>query len=780
MAYANTDHLFSQPIRTYKANDPYYYEVDNIPIRQLEENVLWVKDQIDSLIAPQGDPVTGSPLFVGDDIDLEDIKQLRPKYVGGRYVSVNAGRFTARVNDAFDVRESLATLIATFGIPDTCANVPDITQNNTEAFFDSIWESYTKKLTSATHISCPGESFTAGGTRSNGLETMYTFYMTQDFGYPIPSKGSTTYGAPEYELVQGQGKTWPALWNLALSNWPSSWPTAGSQALYGLNTNHIKMVQHWRGVIRTSVVDFRGESIEIAPFSKYDYWYAETVNGTQVETSLEDLASQRIDLLVVYTQPIDASGATLSEYNGVRNVASLPGDPVGLTGIVGTPKKITTPRLGIIRGAGIGIKRGISGAHAGGIELLDKRIAPGEQKILANLNDHTDGGSNTGIRLRNGTIVHGSFPSPDDLANIAPNLTLSLADNDLQLIGQTALPIAYIVVDKGSDNLTQDDIIDIRPFFRTTELAYNERAGIAAASPPISFANPVVGQAQIVKVAKCIEGQIDTKITQALGIAPHPNALVSLGYVEITEATEDIVFTSVFDDNLFYSYELHSTVMIGESGRRFPSWSNNGTNSKPTFAGAYNTQFASWSDSFPYFVAVNFSKDNGMNWDTTAKYNTMLAGGDASWKGTGWANKNMGGITPILSEGQHSFISQVFTLSGGPALITTTGEAQCKTTRTLNDDPNFSPSFHQWGGSLGNPNFDRNGSFTPFSTKVWIEEDSDYLSGQNSQGALRITLGTEKFSTTIQSTTVGGSGLVGQRPKFKVGSNFMLYGRLKS
>ena len=51
MAYANTDHLFSQPIRYYKANDPYYYEVDNIPIRQLEENVLWVRDQIDSLIA---------------------------------------------------------------------------------------------------------------------------------------------------------------------------------------------------------------------------------------------------------------------------------------------------------------------------------------------------------------------------------------------------------------------------------------------------------------------------------------------------------------------------------------------------------------------------------------------------------------------------------------------------------------------------------------------------------------------------------------------------------
>ena len=42
-----TPSSFTQPIRYYKANDPYYYEVDNIPLRQLEENILYIKGLIE-------------------------------------------------------------------------------------------------------------------------------------------------------------------------------------------------------------------------------------------------------------------------------------------------------------------------------------------------------------------------------------------------------------------------------------------------------------------------------------------------------------------------------------------------------------------------------------------------------------------------------------------------------------------------------------------------------------------------------------------------------------
>ena len=510
MAYADTDHLFSQPIRTYKANDPYYYEVDNIPIRQLEENILWAKDQIDSLLTPLPageEPQVGTPLFVGDDIDLEHIKQMRPKFVGARNIKVQAGRFTSRINDAYQVNDSLAQMVANY-VDGSCSNFPQLTQSETTAFFDAIWASYTTKLTTASFVSCPGESNEAAAYRANGLETMFTFYISKNFGDPIPTATTTTYGAPEYlGDGSGRGKTWPALWHSNIDDIGTSIQRIDWSKL---NILHLKLVQHWRGVIRTSVVDFRGDTIQIPAFDQYDYFYTEEVQGEEVVTSLDDLATQRIDLVVVYSHPIDSSGTALTEYNGVS--------PIGHAGGIapGTPKKILEPRLGLIRGAGIGIKRTADEK----IELLDKRIAPGEQKILANLNDHTDGGSNTGIKLSNGSIVHGSFPSPDDLANIAPNLTTALGDDNIQLVGQTALPIAYVVVTKGSVNLTQEDIIDIRPFLRTTELAYNERAGIAGAQPALSLANPAVGAAQLDAVVKCIESQIAPPSDPVINTSP--------------------------------------------------------------------------------------------------------------------------------------------------------------------------------------------------------------------------------------------------------------------
>ena len=50
-----TSYTFTQPIRYYKANDPYYYEVDNIPLRQLEENILFVKDKLEGPVSTGAD-----------------------------------------------------------------------------------------------------------------------------------------------------------------------------------------------------------------------------------------------------------------------------------------------------------------------------------------------------------------------------------------------------------------------------------------------------------------------------------------------------------------------------------------------------------------------------------------------------------------------------------------------------------------------------------------------------------------------------------------------------
>jgi len=44
--YQESNYRFTDPIRFFKANDPYYFEVDNIPLKQLQENCLWLKDQV--------------------------------------------------------------------------------------------------------------------------------------------------------------------------------------------------------------------------------------------------------------------------------------------------------------------------------------------------------------------------------------------------------------------------------------------------------------------------------------------------------------------------------------------------------------------------------------------------------------------------------------------------------------------------------------------------------------------------------------------------------------
>ena len=488
MAYADSDYLFTQPIRTYKANDPYYYEVDNIPIRQLEENVLWAKDQIDNIISPSGTG-KGGLLSPGDDLDLEDIKQFRPKWVGGRNVTVQGGKFTARVNDAYNISDKLSNLRTQAPAGGTLTSqgpgwtidslLPNLIDQTDSSFLEGVWYSYINTIGNA-----PSSWIDIQQPYSdNGLETVFTFYISGKDGRPtIGTQQETPYGVPQYSptAYTDMSKTWPILWSADIKSFEG---LLNRTDPLRLNEIHMAIVRWWRGVARTSVVDFRGDTIEVPFFDPLDYYYVETINGIDQTFSLSGSATQRIDLLVVYTHPIDSSATYIHEYGEATTIAGLnPSDP----------KKITSAQVGIIRGAGIGLKKLADGE----IQLDSRRLDSGKPKILANMNDHLQG-TNTGIKLKSGNILKGSFPSPDDLLNLAPNLSLGLANNNLQLIGQTVLPIAYIVVNKNQTNITQEDIIDIRPFLRTTELSYNERAGIAAAEPALSLANPAVGAAQL-------------------------------------------------------------------------------------------------------------------------------------------------------------------------------------------------------------------------------------------------------------------------------------------
>jgi len=102
--YSDSNYRFTDPIRFFKANDPYYFEVDNIPLKQLQENCLWLKDQLRREV--------GAKLTT---VKRADIEELRPYANGGdRVVRVKPGRYTARINDA-STREPLAYLRQVLG-----------------------------------------------------------------------------------------------------------------------------------------------------------------------------------------------------------------------------------------------------------------------------------------------------------------------------------------------------------------------------------------------------------------------------------------------------------------------------------------------------------------------------------------------------------------------------------------------------------------------------------------------------------------------------------------
>jgi hypothetical protein len=461
--HVDSAYKFTNPVRKFKSNDPYYWEVDNIPIAQLEANLLWLKDQVE-----------GGQLNISD-ISRDVFSELRPYVNGGdRIARVKAGRFTARINSAYD-QKTLSKLVVSdssinLGIADKFFEKEDlITQFYADLATDAITPSLAYNL--------------------NGLESVITTWAVQAehqykdldatsaeyLKYTVASKLASVASVP------GQSNGTVLLGTLLEA-------TNINSALYKeLSGIHSKFVLKWRAPARTAIVDVPAElTIEV------DEWDDSDFSNEDKDFSN---ATSRIDLLFIYSHPVDASSTTIAKRTG------------------GAQTNITKAQLGIVKGAGYTLATSLTG----GFVAEDSTVGSSDIKMLASMHDQ-DAAANTGFLDADGNEIHGSFPSPDDLMNITPNLVAELEsvfdqaqDKDgLNLIGQSVLPVAYIVVKKntsqvtttGKGIITSNDIIDIRPFFRTTELSYNERAGIAAATPPLSFGNPAVGKAQLDVVEK--------------------------------------------------------------------------------------------------------------------------------------------------------------------------------------------------------------------------------------------------------------------------------------
>ena len=471
--YQESNFRFTDPIRLFKANDPYYFEVENIPLKQLQENCLWLKDQVKKLEK------------VDLDVKRGDLEELRPYANGGdRIIHVKPGRYTARINDASSKRP-LAYLSKVMGQAlgeveqyEAAAPNPGNLDNDVNEKLRAALESFKSILSQ-------------DALEMNGLEERAFTWPVFNADTPVNTTGvaltsdtTISYGGVDLNFGGNQADLSPAVISQALLWAKSTDSTVESVlldtfAISNSNSGWSKLprlesyfIKKWRGVARLAIVDVDSElSIEVPQFDSEDFSYTNSEGTTTSVTGVQS----RIDLVFIYSKPVDASGVNI---------------------LTGTGKqKITKPQLGIVKGAGIRStfkeSSNLSKDYITSTGSTPSILAsPGDQ-FNEDLGFTSASGNDIAYDIR------GSFPAPDDIMNLAPLLSEKLESEAYELVGQSILPVAYVWVTSDSQLVLPTDVIDIRPFLRTAELAYNERAGIAAAFPQLSLANPAVGKSQL-------------------------------------------------------------------------------------------------------------------------------------------------------------------------------------------------------------------------------------------------------------------------------------------
>lgn len=485
---------FADPVRKYKENDPYHYTVDNIPIKQLEENILWIKDVLENATVDVEDGKDG--------VYRENFMELKPylKNEGPQNaIYVNPGRFTARINDAYNLTP-LQVISRVLG-----EDVGDFNEWDVASRVNPVLSGTLEKFKSAVAQNALGMN----GLAERSFVSPFTSSTDYIFNYSPINGDVTPFNYTQFNLTLGQEYPnfftflWGTTGSLSRSSSTAratSWagegePLEGSQnSVHSISQNarnlffsDVEFVRRWRGVARTSIVDVPYTlSATVQNFENDDFSYLDE-NGDN-NNSLSSLVNSRIDLLFIYSKPIDQTETYISEFERTDPVSSFGNSPDEES-----PRRLVRAELGIVRGAGVKMDFGAESkwffANANG--------SLGSPQILAHAADQAN--TDLGFASLN---VHGSFPSPDDLMNLSPMLAEWLPKKHIALVGQTILPLAYIVVKKsavtnGVTILEDSDVIDIRPFFRTAELTYNERAGLAAALPSVSLANPVATESYV-------------------------------------------------------------------------------------------------------------------------------------------------------------------------------------------------------------------------------------------------------------------------------------------
>jgi len=295
-SYKPSSHQFTDPIRLFKANDPYYWEVDNIPLQQLQEGLLWLKDQVGS-----------DEIF--DSVGRADFSELKPDATGdSRVVKISPGRFTGRVNDAYNTGISILTLKAIASVDKNPLNEIEIT--TPDVILRALAGTITTRILGDNGL----YDFVQHNVTAPGA--LYNLQWTNNYTNFIQNR-QTANGAV-YDLQHIKLALWKQ--GTTVKNYGGN-PTTEVD----LQQLAVDFTRVYGAPFRTAVVDVSNElSINVPDFVDTDYSNTTTY-----------VPAVRIDLLFVYTKPIDAVPTTILKPNGT------------------TVSQILSPQLGLVKGAGV-------------------------------------------------------------------------------------------------------------------------------------------------------------------------------------------------------------------------------------------------------------------------------------------------------------------------------------------------------------------------------------------------------------------------------------------
>lgn len=232
-----------------------------------------------------------------------------------------------------------------------------------------------------------------------------------------------------------------------------------------LNTTTLtgEFVRETHGLARTAIVEFYANSDNSSKFANIASFEAADFNRA-------DSPSERLDLIYIKgTKALDTDGDTpytSTEYK---------------------QDQIPAASIGVIKGAYFRTDT------AGGVRLNGPRFTDATSR----LDGRITGMSRADIP-RNTTLPgFGSVPMPEDLINFAWHrnyeesaqhvTNTTLAQRQVEKECAFAIPVAYVRVPSNyvaGQPIPLANVIDIRPWFRSAELDYSERAAIAASVGP--------------------------------------------------------------------------------------------------------------------------------------------------------------------------------------------------------------------------------------------------------------------------------------------------------